>query len=174
MSFDAKIEKSEIFKEIITFRPSQGIDNRGSIFTSYDNKIYDKYLPKGHNFVHDKFSRSTHNVLRGLHGDSKTWKLVSCISGKIFQVVVDFRKESDTYLKWESWILDDQNNLQILIPPGFVNGHYVLSEQSIFHYKLSYKNEYFDVKDQIVVKWNDNKIGIKWPSQNPILNDRDS
>ena len=101
MSFDAEIKKSEIFKEVNTFKPSQGVDARGSIFTSYDNKIYDKYIPEGHNFIHDKFSSSKQNVLRGLHGDTKTWKLISCVYGDIYEVVVDLRPKSSTYMKWE-------------------------------------------------------------------------
>lgn len=173
MSFEAKVFKSKIFEEVIVFKPSVGRDLRGTIFTTYDNKIYDQFLPKGTNYIHDKFAESKFNVLRGLHGDSKTWKLVSCINGEIYQVAVDMRPESATYLKWDSWVLNDKNKLQVLIPPGFVNGYYVMSEVATFHYKLAYEGVYFDVADQQVVKWDDDRLKIHWPCEKPILNDRD-
>ena len=174
MSFDAEVYSSEIFEDVKIFKPSVGRDLRGSIFTTYDNKVYDKYLPKEIKFIHDKFAESGKNVLRGLHGDTKTWKLVSCVHGEIYQVAVDLRKDSQTYLKWDSWILNDINKLQVLIPPNFVNGYYVMSEKATFHYKLAYEGEYFDVNEQKVVLWNDNRINILWPCDDPILNDRDS
>ena len=173
MSFDAKITTSKILDEVKIFQPSIGKDLRGTIFTTYDAKIYDKYLPNGIKFIHDKFAESKKNVLRGLHGDSKSWKLVSCIYGEVFQVAVDMRPHSSTYLKWDSWLLNDKNKLQILIPPNFVNGYYVQSKKAIFHYKLAYKGDYFDVEDQKVVKWNDERFNINWPCQKPILSKRD-
>ena len=173
MSFDAKIIKSTIFDEILFFEPSVGKDLRGSIFTTYDDKVYDKHLPKNVKFIHDKFSESKQNVLRGFHGDSKSWKLVTCIYGEVFQVIVDMRKDSKTYLKWESWILNSNNKKQILVPPGFMNGYYVQSDFSVYHYKYAYSGEYLDVDKQIVLKWNDNRLNIPWPSNNPILSERD-
>ncbi len=173
MSFDAKVINSKVFKEVKIFEPSVGRDSRGTIFTTYDHKIYDKYIPENLSFVHDKFSESKQNVLRGLHGDAKSWKLVSCIHGEIFQVIVDMRPDSPTYLQWESWIVNDVNKHQILIPQGFLNGYYVMSEKVVYHYKYAYAGEYLDVKDQMVVKWDDERINIKWPCQNPILSGRD-
>ena len=167
------IKKSKIFEEVILFKPSVHYDLRGSLFTTYNKELYNPYLPPGVEFIHDKFAESKYNVLRGLHGDTKTWKLISCIRGDIFQVVVDYRKGSPTYLKWDSWLLNDKNKLQILVPANFLNGYYVMSEYAIFHYKLAYQGEYFDVKDQITVKWNDNQIDIDWPTDEPILQDRD-
>ena len=173
MSFDAEIYTSKIFKEVKIFKPSVGRDLRGTIFTTYDINVYDKYLPENIRFIHDKFSESSHNVLRGLHGDSKSWKLVSCIYGEVFQVIVDMRMESPTYLKWESWMLNDTNKLQILVPQGFLNGYYVRSEKVVYHYKYAYAGEYLDIKDQMVVKWNDDRINIDWPCSDPILSGRD-
>ena len=173
MAFDAVVYKSKMFEGVFIFKPSVGIDNRGTIFTTYDKGKYDKYLPENLSFIHDKFAESKYNVLRGLHGDTKTWKLVSCISGEIYEVVVDMRIDSPTYLKWDSWILNDKNKLQVLIPPNFVNGYYVMSDYATFHYKLAYEGEYFDVQNQKVVKWDDPKLNIFWPCTNPILQDRD-
>ena len=174
MSFkDIVVEKSKLLNEILIIKPSVNYDLRGSIFTTYNKDIYNKFIPENLDFIHDKFAESKKNVLRGLHGDNKTWKLITCIYGEIFQVVVDNSPSSPTYLKWESWIINDKNKIQILVTPNFVNGYYVLSEKAVFHYKLAYSGEYYDVQKQVVLKWNDPRIGIKWPTKNPILQDRD-
>ncbi len=170
---DIEIENSKILKEIKIFTPSVNVDNRGTIFTTYSKESYDNYLPEGLEFIHDKFAESNKNVLRGLHGDNKTWKLITCIYGDIFEVVVDMRLDSSTYLKWDSFELNNKNKNQILVPPNFVNGYCVLSDFAVFHYKLAYEGEYFDVAQQMVVKWNDERLNINWPVKNPILQKRD-
>jgi len=147
-----KVLKSSIFK-----------DHRGYLWTSWEKK---KIKLK---FNHDKFSVSKKNVLRGLHGDSKTWKLVSCVFGKVFFIVVNNDKKSKEYLKKKTFILNHNKNIQILIPPKFVNGFLCLSDKCVFHYKLSYAGKYFDVKDQMVVKWNDKRLKIKWPTKKNLL-----
>ncbi len=103
----------------------------------------------------------------------KEWKLVTCLYGELYFVVVDNRKDSMTYLEWDCAILNDKNRKLVLIPPGFGNSFCVLSDYSIFMYKWSYKGKYPDVKDQFTLKWNDPKIGINWPIDNPILQSRD-
>jgi dTDP-4-dehydrorhamnose 3,5-epimerase len=170
---DLKIEKSKILKEVIIFTPTVSEDNRGTIFTTYSKDIYNKYLPYGLEFIHDKFAESKNKVLRGLHGDKKTWKLITCIYGDIYEVVVDMRLNSSTYLKWDAFELNNKNKKQILVPPDFVNGYCVLSDYAVFHYKLAYEGEYFDVGQQNVVKWNDERLKINWPVKNPILQARD-
>lgn len=171
--FETVTQRASILEEIVIFKPSVSYDSRGSIFTSYTKDEYLKYLPENVSFIHDKFAESKKNVLRGLHGDSKTWKLISCVYGEIFEVVVDMRPESENYLKWESFELTGDNKHQILVPPGFVNGYYVKSDFVVFHYKLAYEGEYFDVADQMVVKWNDERLNINWPCSDPILQARD-
>lgn len=170
---DFKIIRSNIFREVYLIEPSVFEDNRGNIFTSYLKEVYSSLLPSGYEFIHDKFAFSKHNVLRGLHGDDKTWKLVSCIYGRIFEVVADVRKESPTFCKWESYELSSDKYRQILIPPGFVNGYYVLSENAVFHYKLAYEGEYVDAGGQITLRWNTPELGIIWPCKDPILQERD-
>ena len=167
------VKKSKILKDLIIIRPSVNVDLRGNIFTSFETEIYSKYLKSGLEFMHDKFAESKYNVLRGLHGDNKTWKLVSCVYGEIYEVVVDVRKESPTYLKWEAFNLSSNDYSQVLIPPNFVNGYYVLSNKAVFHYKLAYDGKYIDAGEQITIKWNDPRIGIQWPCKNPILQLRD-
>lgn len=158
-----------MLKDIKIYKSDKFIDNRGSLWTSWKkNKKY-KVV-----FNHDKFSVSKKNVLRGLHHDSKTWKLISCVYGKVFFVIVDCRKNAKTYLKSYSKVLNSRDNIQILVPPNFANGHLCLSSECVFHYKLSYKGKYSDVKNQKVLKWNDKKIKIKWPTKkNLILSQRD-
>jgi dTDP-4-dehydrorhamnose 3,5-epimerase len=155
--------------KIKTFCNSAYIDKRGIYWTSWIKKKYPKI-----NFIHDKFSISKKNVLRGLHGDRKTWKLVSCVYGKVFFVIVNFEKKSEDYLKHKSFILSHKNRLQVLVPPNYLNGFVCLSNDCVFHYKLSYKGDYFDVKNQFSLKWNDKKLKIKWPKiKNLILSKRD-
>ena len=143
-------------------------DHRGLYWTSWKKNLIRKIK-----FNHDKFSLSKKNVLRGLHGDKKTWKLISCPYGKFLLIVVNCIKNSKDYLKWKSWILSHENGVQILIPPNHANGHLCLSKKCLFHYKLSYSGKYFDVQNQFSMKWNDPKIKIKWPIKKPILSIRD-
>ena len=154
--------------KIKIFRNNAFCDHRGRYWTSWKKESTKKI-----NFKHDKFSLSTRNVLRGLHGDTKTWKLVSCPYGKFLLVVVNFVKKSKNYLKWKSWILSHKNGLQILIPPNYANGHLCLSNKCLFHYKLSYKGTYTDAKKQFSLKWNDPKLKINWGIKKPIISKRD-
>lgn len=145
-------------------------DHRGLYVETFNQQQFEGFVP-GVTFVQDDFSCSKHNVLRGIHGDYRTWKLVHCSYGKIFLVVVDWRKESLTYKQWESFILEQNSGVQILIPPGFGNGHYVMSEYAVFSYKQS---TYYDFGSQFSIPYNLNELGIKWPfSDCPILSQRD-
>ena len=143
-------------------------DHRGFYWTSWKKNSF-----KSIKFRHDKFSLSKKNVLRGLHGDNKTWKLVSCPYGKFLLVVVNCEKNSKNFLSWRSWVLSQQNGVQILIPPNYANGHLCLSKECLFHYKLSYKGKYLDVNKQFSIRWNDPKINIAWKINKPILSSRD-
>ena len=144
-------------------------DFRGDLWTLWKDGEFFKSL----NFNHDKVSTSRKNVLRGIHGDFKSHKLVTCLYGELYFVVLDNRKDSHTYGKWESFILDDKSRKQILIEPGIGNAFLVLSQDSVFHYKWSYKGSYPDVQDQFTIKWNDPAFNIDWPVLNPILQQRD-
>ncbi|MBT7899650.1 MAG: dTDP-4-dehydrorhamnose 3,5-epimerase [Candidatus Marinimicrobia bacterium] len=173
MAINFDIKESKILKDVKIIKPSITEDNRGNIWTSFLKDEIEKYLPNGLCFKHDKFSQSKKNVLRGIHGDEKSWKLVTCVYGDIFQVVVDCRKESSTYKKSESFSIDGENLVSILIPLGFGNAYCVKSEKAVYHYKLAYKGEYIDADEQFSYKWNDPLFNIKWPTETPILSDRD-
>ena len=124
-------------------------------------------------FNQDKFSISKKNTLRGFHCDFKSWKLIISTYGKFFLVVVNLKKKSKNYLKFKSFVLDHRNPKTILIPPHYANAHLCLSKFCIFHYKWSYKGKYIDAAKQVSIRWNDPKINVKWPINNPILSERD-
>lgn len=157
-----------IFPEVKVYQPDVFEDFRGELYTLFKQEEHELV------FNHDKVSVSRQNVLRGLHGDSKSWKLITCLSGVVYLVVVDNRPESPNYLKWDSIVLSETNRKQVLVPPMFANGHLVLSPSAVFFYKWSYPGNYPDVKDQFTLKWNDPRIRIHWPISNPILSKRDS
>mgnify|MGYP005991314359 FL=1 len=142
-------------------------DYRGDLYTIWKDDDFDL------NFNHDKVSTSRKHVLRGIHGDNKSWMLVTCLYGEIYFVIVDNRESSDTFLQWESMMLTDRNRRQVLIPPGVGNGFLVMSHRSVFYYKWSYEGEYADVDQQFTIKWNDPIVGVDWPIDNPILSRRD-
>lgn len=167
---ETKVSHLKKLEEVRVFTPSVYFEYRGEIFTSYHSEIYDQHCPIP--FKHDRFSKSYRGVLRGLHCDDKTWKLVSCIAGDIYLVVLDLRKESPTYGAWENIIISEKNHAQVLIPPRFANGHYALTD-CVFHYKLAYEGEYCDESKQTVIKWNDPQFAIEWPTANPVLQLRD-
>jgi dTDP-4-dehydrorhamnose 3,5-epimerase len=148
-------------------RPTIYEDFRGTNFESYNASNYYK-IPN--QFVVDSISTSRQHVLRGIHGDSKTTKLISCLYGTIYFVVLDCRPDSETYHQWQSFTLSDQNKHQVLVPPGFGNAHLVMSDHCVFSYKL---DQYYDRESQFTLKWNDDRFNIYWPIKNPILSERD-
>jgi dTDP-4-dehydrorhamnose 3,5-epimerase len=163
------MDRVDCLSNVKTFINDSFIDDRGELFTIWKD-IDTPFM----NFNHDKVANSNKYVLRGLHTD-KSWKLITCLYGKIQLVVVNFDKDSLEYLNWTDFILDAESKekLSILVPPGFLNGHLILTDKAIFHYKWSYQGEYPDVKDQQSVNWADPKIGINWLLDNPILSEID-
>jgi dTDP-4-dehydrorhamnose 3,5-epimerase len=173
MSIDFKIENSKLIEGVKIITPSISSDRRGNIWTSFLKDEIDSLLPDSLYFKHDKFSESKFNVLRGIHGDHKSWKLVTSVFGEIHQVVVDCREDSPTFMKYEKFIINKDNQQLILIPPGVGNSYYANSENVVYHYKLAYDGEYIDADEQFTLKWNDPKINIDWGDIKPILSDRD-
>lgn len=173
MAIDFNISKSDLLSEIKIITPTVFSEVRGTIWTSFKVESLSRLLPSGMIFSHDKFSVSKKNVLRGIHGDHKTWKLVSCVSGRVFQVVVDLREASKTYLQWQGFWLGDENRQMILLPPGFGNAFYADTDGAVYHYKLAYPGDYSDHDTQFTVAWNDPRIQINWPTKAPILSERD-
>jgi dTDP-4-dehydrorhamnose 3,5-epimerase len=157
--------------DVPVYTPSVYREYRGEIFTTYHSTKHpaSQVIPSEAN-VHGRFSKSYKNVLRGLHYDDKTYKLVQALVGDIYLVVLDYRPHSPTFMKWESYVITEKTRDQVLIPPGFANGHYALTD-CIFHYNLFYEGDYVDENKQGVIKWN--SFDIEWPTNNPILQKRD-
>jgi dTDP-4-dehydrorhamnose 3,5-epimerase len=144
-------------------------DFRGTNFESYNKKYYDVAL--NIDFVVDSISTSRRHTLRGIHGDNKTTKLVSCLYGTIHMLIINRDPDSSQYNQWFTTTLSDRNKYQLLIPPKFGNGHLVMSDEAVFSYKLS---EYYDRASQFTIKWNDPMHGFFWPIKHPILSERDA
>lgn len=164
-----KVSKTKLDGVLLIEPPTVFEDVRGSYVETYNEKLYAE-AGIGMKFVQDDISVSSRHVLRGIHGDSETWKLISCLYGRFYLVVVNWDETSAQYRQWDSFVLSDRNRLQVLIPPRFGNGHLVLSEQTIFHYKQS---TYYNRRAQFTVLWDDPVLDIWWPVRSPILSRRD-
>ena len=115
--------------DVPIFSPSVYREYRGEIFTTFHSKEHPvmNYVSDDCE-IHGRFSRSYKGVLRGLHWDNKTWKLVQAAVGDIYLIVLDMRKNSPTFGEWESFMITEKDRNQVLVPPGFANGHYALTD----------------------------------------------
>jgi dTDP-4-dehydrorhamnose 3,5-epimerase len=163
-----ELTKTEL-EGVILIKLDRFQDHRGYYLESYNKQLYSEAGIKL-DFIQDDISVSKKDVLRGIHGDNETWKLISCLYGEFYLVVVNCDKNSNNFGKWQSFTLSDANNLQVLVPPKFGNGHLVLSDKTIFHYK---QTTYYNPKKQFTYKWDDPRLNISWPIKNPILSQRD-
>jgi len=135
-------------------------DNRGELYPCWRKKNFEL------DFVEDRFSKSHYGVLRGFHGDHTTFKLCTCVYGELRLVLWDIRNQK----KYE-YTLSDQNKLQVLVPPDFLNAHQCLSPECILFYKWS---EYYTLPHlQWSIRYDDPTINAQWPIENIILSDRD-
>lgn len=173
MAMEFIIKESEILKGVFIITPNKFSDLRGDIWTAFTEENLASLVPEGIKFKHDKFINSHKNVLRGIHGDEKTYKLVTCVYGEVQQVVVDCRRESPSYLKYESFNISPKNQRLILLPPNMGNAHCVLSNDAVYYYKLAYIGAYLDAPDQFTLAYNDKRVNVKWQVQKPILSERD-
>lgn len=165
-----KVIKTKL-KDCIVIEPKVFGDDRGFFMETYQIERY-KLAGITAKFVQDNHSRSSQNVLRGLHfqKNKPQGKLVTVTHGKVFDVAVDLRTGSPTFGQYESIILSGENKLQFYIPPGFAHGFCVLSESADFQYKCT---DYYDSNDEGGIIWNDKTININWPVKRPILSDKD-
>ena len=161
--------KTNLEGVLIVKPPTIFEDFRGNYVELYNRKLY-KNAGIDIDFIQDDISMSSKHVLRGIHGDSITWKLISCLHGRFYFVIVNCDKESPQFGQWQSFILSDENHTQILVPPKYGNAHLVLSEKTIFHYKQSTA---YNPNTQFTYKWNEPLFRIWWPIKNPILSQRD-
>jgi len=145
-------------------------DFRGTNFETYHETRYRDEIPYT-KFILDSVSTSRKHVLRGIHGDDKTTKLISCLYGTIHVVIINRDPNSSQYNQWFTMTISDRNKYQLLVPPKFGNGHLVMSDEAVFSYKLS---EYYERDSQFTIKWNDPMHDFYWPIKNPILSERDA
>lgn len=163
-----QVEKTEL-DGVLLVKSSFFNDHRGKFISLYDQKDFED---NGIDilFLQDSMSYSTKNVLRGIHGDFVTWKLVCCTYGSLHCTVVNCWIEKYDFGKWQSFNLTAENGYQLLIPPGYGNSYLAL-EDSVCYYKQS---TFYVPGRQFSYKWNDRKFNIDWPIDNPILSERDS
>ncbi len=163
------VQKTNLDGVLLIKPPTVFEDFRGCYVETYNQEVY-RAAGIGQKFVQDDISVSRKNVLRGIHGDGKTWKLISCLYGGFYLAVVNWDPSSPQYRKWQGFTLSDVNRFQVLIPPRFGNGHQVLTDTAIFHYK---QTTYYDRPGQFTIRWDDPVLGITWPMANPLLSERD-
>ena len=156
-----KIDGPKIIKSKLFY------DKRGYLKETFRNN-----LTKNLAFPFDVMSFSKKNVLRGLHIQTKNaqTKIITVTHGKILDVAVDLRKSSKTFGKYVSIIISDKSDFSFLIPKGFAHGFLCLSIKCTVNYKCS---EYRDPKSEKTLAWNDKSIKIKWPTNKPILSEKD-
>ncbi len=157
-------------QDVLLIKPEIFTDHRGQYVELYNEDDHNHFAGAPR-FVQDDVSVSHRDVLRGIHGDSETWKLISCLHGRIYLVVVCCDKESPQWGQWQDFTLSGVNRHQVLVPPKFGVGHLVLSKKAIFHYK---QNRYYRPEEQFTYRYDDPLFNIWWPCANPILSQRDS
>ena len=122
-------------------------------------------------FVEDNVSTSSRGVLRGLHYDFRLAKFVQVLAGEVYDAIVDVRRESATFGKWEAFRLTSDGCEQLYVPRGFAHGFYVLSASAVVSYK---QTAAYDPSSEGQVRWNDPEIGIEWPlAGDPLLSEKD-
>ncbi|MGR5431115.1 dTDP-4-dehydrorhamnose 3,5-epimerase [Vibrio astriarenae] len=150
-------------------------DERGFFMETWNQKMFEDLVTnKSTKFVQDNHSSSKKGILRGLHYQTKNTqgKLVRVVTGEVFDVAVDIRKNSPTFGQWVGVILSARNKRQLWVPEGFAHGFYVVSDEAEFVYKCT---DYYNPKHEQSILWNDPELGIKWPLEDgePLLSDKD-
>lgn len=159
--------------DIVLIEPKVFLDDRGYFMESFKVSDFKKANLPTH-FVQDNFSFSKKGVIRGLHyqkNPKAQGKLISVLKGGVWDVAVDIRRASPTFLKWVTSELNDQNHAMLYIPPGFAHGFLSLTGDVHLQYKCT--NEY-DPQYDTGIRWNDPDIAISWPIDNPIVSEKDT
>ena len=166
-----EFEKTSLDK-VWLIKPKIYRDERGEFLESFRKEMFnDKGVVS--NFVQDNISTSSKGTIRGLHyqkSPNSQSKLVMAIYGEILDVAVDIRRDSPTFGKHFSAILNDENRHMMLVPSGFAHGFSVLSENATVTYKC---DDYYNKASERGVRWNDPALQIDWMVENPILSPKD-
>lgn len=151
-------------------------DVRGFFLESWNRSTF-RDLIGDFDFVQDNHSRSSKNVLRGLHyqvGESVQGKLVWVTSGTVFDVIVDIRKSSPSYGVWDGYLLTADAHERLWVPPGCAHGFLVISDMADFHYKVTSP---YSPNDERALRWDDPQLRISWPIEigiEPIISSKDA
>ncbi len=164
-----RVEKTSL-EGVLLITPDIFRDHRGEYVETYN---YDEYCRQGitQKFIQDDVSVSRKHVLRGFHGDPLTWKLVSCLRGEFYLVIVDCREGTAGFGRWQSFNLSEATKQQVLVPPSHGVAHLALADPIIFHYKQTTN---YDPSIQFTYCWDDPRFKVSWPVANPILSNRDA
>jgi dTDP-4-dehydrorhamnose 3,5-epimerase len=157
---------------LLTIRPHPALDDRGWFMRAFSAQEYAAAGIHHAALVQENHSRSRYGVLRGLHtrAELSEAKLVRVARGRIFDVAVDLRPASPTFLQWRSFVLDDEEHLQLRIPAGCAHGFQVLSDTADVCYKVDAP---YDPALDVAIAWNDPELAVSWPLGGPVLSDRD-
>ncbi len=166
-----KVTKTEI-EGLLIIEPDVFPDERGYFFEDYNKKRY-QTIGLDVEFVQNNISKSVKGTVRGLHyqvGEFAQGKLCEVIYGKVLDVAVDIRFGSPTFGKYAAVELSEENHKQFWLPPGFAHGFSVLSEEAIFHYKVT---NYYSKKDERSILFNDETLKIDWHVDSPVVSEKD-
>ncbi len=169
-----KIKETPL-KDCYIIEPTIFEDERGYFYEKFNEKKFEELTGMNGHFVQDNISKSSYGVLRGVHlqkGEHAQAKLVSCLEGKVWDSVVDLRRDSETFGKWFGVELTPENKLQLYVPRGFGHGFSVLSETAIFAYKC---DNFYNKDAEGSVIYNDPDLNIDWklPADSIILSEKD-
>ncbi|NMG29139.1 dTDP-4-dehydrorhamnose 3,5-epimerase [Aromatoleum evansii] len=148
--------------DVLLIEPKVFGDDRGFFFESFNAKVFELATGLRRDFVQDNHSKSSRNVLRGLHYQIQKpqGKLVRVVQGEVFDVAVDLRRSSNTFGQWVGVRISAENKRQLWVPEGFAHGFLVLSETAEFLYKTT---DYYAPEHERSLLWNDPALQIDWP-----------
>ena len=160
--------------EVILLEPDVYGDERGFFSETYNKRRFAEVTGVDTDFVQDNYSRSSKGVLRGIHYQIQQaqGKLVSVVSGSVYDVAVDLRNDSPTFGNWVGEELSAENRRQLWVPPGLGHAFLVVSDVADFCYKVT---EYYAPEHDRCIRWDDTEIGVRWPLDGePVLSPKDA
>ena len=164
--------KKEILEDIKIMVPKTFFDERGNFSENFNQIRFNNEADNSFFFVQDNRSCSKKGVFRGLHYqiNKPQGKLVQVLSGEVFDVILDLRKNSGCFGDWMGITLSAENRKQVWIPPGFAHGFLVLSESAEFFYKVT---DYWSQEDERCIRWSDKKVGLEFPTEPETVSEAD-
>ncbi len=163
------------FKDAYLIKYFRANDNRGALIKDFNSIEFEQLLGYKFNLVENFYTISKKGVIRAIHfQDIKPQnKIIRVVKGKIYDVIVDLRPDSETFMEWEGWYLSENENIELYVPKGFGHGYLVI-EDSIVSYKT---DENFYAQYDTGISWNDTDLNIKWPldqvENEVIISDKD-